>query len=78
MTSRLAAEGIGGGGSEMGTGVLPEQLHDSFSTAMAQSMWLPAAVLIVGFAASLFFARPPSQVQRGVDTDPDTADARRG
>jgi len=79
MTSRLAAEGLGGGGSsEMNTGVLPEQLHEPFSTAMAQSMWLPAAVLLVGLAASLFFARPHSQVKQPVVPESDTADATHG
>ncbi|WP_307846527.1 MULTISPECIES: MFS transporter [unclassified Rhodococcus (in: high G+C Gram-positive bacteria)] len=76
MTSRLAAEGLGGGGSsEMNTGVMPEQLHEPFSTAMAQSMWLPAAVLLVGLVASLFFARPHTQVKQPVVPESDTVDA---
>ncbi|MGV9744113.1 MFS transporter [Rhodococcus zopfii] len=78
MTSRLAAEGMGGGSSEMNAAVLPEQLHEPFATAMAQSVWLPAAVLVVGLVASLFFARPRSQLKKPADTDPDTADATHG
>ncbi|MGW0020023.1 MFS transporter [Rhodococcus sp. NPDC003382] len=79
MTSRLAAEGLGGGGSsEMNTGVMPEQLHEPFSTAMAQSMWLPAAVLLVGLGASLFFARPHTQVKQPVVPESDTVDATHG
>jgi EmrB/QacA subfamily drug resistance transporter len=74
MTSRLAAVGMGGGSSEMSAAALPEQLHEPFATAMAQSMWLPAAVLVVGLVASLFFTRPRSQRKQPAATDSDTAD----
>ncbi|EOM77360.1 hypothetical protein Rrhod_1313 [Rhodococcus rhodnii LMG 5362] len=33
-------------------------MHEPFATAMAQSIWLPAAVLVVGVVASIAFARP--------------------
>ena len=63
MQSRLAAtlpSGVGGGvpSSEAGTGPLPAFLHDGFATAMAQSMMLPAAVLVVGWVAVLCFETP--------------------
>jgi MFS family permease len=61
MQSRLAAElpGTAGAGSpESSTGTLPSALHDGFSTAMAESVLLPAAVLAVGLFAVLLFARP--------------------
>ncbi|MEV7635636.1 DHA2 family efflux MFS transporter permease subunit [Pseudarthrobacter enclensis] len=64
IQSRLAAElpsggpaGSAGEGMAMG-GTLPEFLHTGFSTAMAQSILLPAAVVLAGAAVALFFAKP--------------------
>ena len=37
---------------------LPEALHEGFSTAMGQSILLPAAVILLGAAVALFFAKP--------------------
>jgi hypothetical protein len=39
-------------------GTLPAELHSGFSTAMAQSILLPAAVILAGAAVALFFAKP--------------------
>jgi hypothetical protein len=39
-------------------GALPEPLHEGFSTAMGQSILLPAAVILLGAAVVLFFAKP--------------------
>lgn len=39
-------------------GALPPAIRDGFTTAMAHSLLLPAAVLVVGLIAVLFFARP--------------------
>jgi hypothetical protein len=39
-------------------GTLPEALHEGFSTAMGQSILLPAAVILLGAAVALFFAKP--------------------
>jgi EmrB/QacA subfamily drug resistance transporter len=66
MQARLAAElpaapgGAPGSGGEAGGfgGQLPPALHDGFSTAMGQSIMLPAAVIVLGAAVALFFARP--------------------
>lgn len=66
MQSRLAAElpaapgGTSGSGGEAGGfgGQLPPALHDGFATAMGQSIMLPAAVIVLGAAVALFFARP--------------------
>lgn len=64
IQSRLAAElpssgpgGAAGEGLAMG-GSLPEFLHAGFSTAMGQSILLPAGVILVGAAVALFFAKP--------------------
>ncbi|MGX6508838.1 MFS transporter [Rhodococcus sp. SJ-2] len=60
ITARLSANGLsgGGGGMEGMAGEIPEFVRDGFSSAMAESTLLPAAVLAVGFVASLCFARP--------------------
>lgn len=70
MQARLAAElpaagaqgepGAGGPAGEAISfgGLLPEALHQGFSTAMGQSIMLPAAVIVLGAAVALFFARP--------------------
>lgn len=79
IQSRLAAElpaGGPGGESMEFSGRLPEALHEGFSTAMGQSILLPAAVILVGAAVALFFAKPKAvngwgavsaQVHAGVD-----------
>ena len=64
IQSRLAAElpaapGGSGKASPMAFGgTLPEALHEGFSTAMGQSIMLPAAVILLGAAVALFFAKP--------------------
>ena len=66
MQARLAAElppapGASGGGAGEPVsfgGQLPDALHEGFSTAMSQSIMLPAAVIVLGAAVALFFARP--------------------
>lgn len=64
IQARLAAElpaGGPGGGAGEGmalSGGLPEALHGGFSTAMGQSILLPAGVILVGAAVALFFAKP--------------------
>lgn len=58
MQARLAVELPGASASETGVGVLPEPAREGFAAAMAQSMWLPAGVLLVGLVAVLFFHAP--------------------
>jgi EmrB/QacA subfamily drug resistance transporter len=64
IQARLAAElppapGGAGGASPMSFGgTLPPALHEGFSTAMGQSILLPAAVILIGTAVALFFAKP--------------------
>jgi EmrB/QacA subfamily drug resistance transporter len=61
IESRLAANlpaAPGGGSPEVGVAQLPEALRAGFATAMAQSLVLPAAVLLIGLVAVLAFARP--------------------
>ncbi|ABL83846.1 drug resistance transporter, EmrB/QacA subfamily [Nocardioides sp. JS614] len=61
MDARLSAEGLPpftGAGGDGGPVTLPPAVADHFSQAMATSMLLPAAVLVLGFVAVLFFERP--------------------
>ena len=46
------------GAAPAGEGVLPEFLHAGFSTAMGQSLFVPATVILIGVVAALFFAKP--------------------
>ena len=45
-------------------------LREGFSTAMGQSLLLPAAVLVVGWVAVLCFARPRYQMAPAKVADP--------
>ncbi|MBP2371013.1 DHA2 family efflux MFS transporter permease subunit [Pseudonocardia parietis] len=65
MQSRIAAlvPGAGDGGSgspetAAAGGPLPEAVRGPFADAMAQSVLLPAAVLVIGLVAVAFFATP--------------------
>ncbi|WP_241387431.1 DHA2 family efflux MFS transporter permease subunit [Rhodococcus sp. CH91] len=61
ISSRTAAQGLGemrvgeGGGAHPMDAGLPEQIADRFSTALSQSMLLPASILVVGVVASALF-----------------------
>ncbi len=58
MDARLSAQGLQTGGASAegaGGGGLPSQVYEPFSTAMSQSMLLPAAVLVLGFLSVLGF-----------------------
>ena len=56
MDARLAAEGLRFEPSEAGGGSLPDGAFAPFSEAMAQSMLLPPAILVLGLLAALAFA----------------------
>ena len=65
MQARLTAElpkqpggGSSSGGEFGAIGALPEFLHTGFTTAMAQSLLLPACIAIVGAVIVMFFAKP--------------------
>jgi len=64
MESRLAhylpamGGGAPGGEGSAAGGKLPEALHQGFSDAMADSLMLPAGVLLIGLVAALLFATP--------------------
>ena len=60
MQSRLEANlpGAGDAPGGFGQGELPAFVVEGFSQAMAQSILLPAAVILIGAAVALFFAKP--------------------
>ena len=56
ITARMTTHGLGGGVSEGGSSqALPAFLRVPFSAALSESMLLPAAVLVIGLIAVLFF-----------------------
>jgi EmrB/QacA subfamily drug resistance transporter len=58
ITARLTANGVtGGGGSYSGT-QLPSFIRAGFTTAMSQTLLLPAAIAVVGAMVVAFFAKP--------------------
>ncbi|WP_282837759.1 DHA2 family efflux MFS transporter permease subunit [Microbacterium flavum] len=57
LTANLPGAG-GGGGGEFGSGALPDAVVPGFSDAMAQSMLLPAGIMVIGVIAVLFMQRP--------------------
>ncbi|MFG1816009.1 hypothetical protein ACGFIF_19760 [Kribbella sp. NPDC049174] len=63
MESRLAhnlpaAPGGAPAGEGAMSGELPQMMHQGFSDSMAQSLMLPAAVLLLGLVAALLFVKP--------------------
>ncbi|RLP82256.1 DHA2 family efflux MFS transporter permease subunit [Mycetocola lacteus] len=53
-----AAPGGASGLSEIGGGELPVFLHEPFTTAMSQTLLLPAAIALLGALFVLFFQKP--------------------
>ena len=66
MQGRLEANlpGASQASSGFGGGTLPPFVLDGFSTAMAQSILLPASVILVGVVAVLFLRRPAALDKR--------------
>lgn len=67
ITARMSANGIDGGIDQASAGPMPEFIRDGFSTALGQSVLLPAAAAVVGVIASALFMvhksadrRPPA------------------
>ena len=76
IDARLAAEGLPAfTGTGQTGGALPPSFLDQFSDAMATSMLLPAAVLVLGLLASLAFERPRHAGDAPAPTGAASADA---
>ncbi|MCI1748795.1 MAG: MFS transporter [Acidipropionibacterium sp.] len=68
ITAHLSGPTGGHGGSGMGdAAALPESLKAPFTTAMAQTMILPAAVVLVGAVCAFFFQKPGFMTPSGSD-----------
>ncbi|WP_104167828.1 DHA2 family efflux MFS transporter permease subunit [Arthrobacter sp. SX1312] len=63
MQSRLMTNLDGGGMSATPGGALPDESKAGYALSMGQSLYLPAGVIIIGFLAALFFARPQRNTQ---------------
>lgn len=63
LQTRLAAElpGVDATAHTSSVSQLPVGIREQFATAMGQSLYLPAAVLLVGVIATLFLIRPSHQ-----------------
>ena len=57
------AGGAGGGVGPDGSG-MPEAIASGFADAMGQALWVPAAVVVIGFIAVMFFERRKPRVER--------------
>ncbi|MGF6883353.1 EmrB/QacA subfamily drug resistance transporter [Nocardia sp. GAS34] len=59
VSNRMTAQHLGGGKFSEGSGPakLPAFIVHPFSTALSQSMYLPAAILLIGVVASALFVR---------------------
>ena len=57
---------------------LPEFLREGFATAMGQSLYLPAAALLIGVVATFFFVRPAHQTVPPQVVDPHAVGADAG
>lgn len=60
----IAGGAAAGGQIQSAQGALPEALIGPFARSMGESIWLPAAILLIGVAAAMCFARPAHQVVR--------------
>ena len=67
MQNRLEANlpGAGGSTSDFAAGQLPDAVVAPFSTAMAQTLLLPAAVMAIGVVTVLFVQRPHHLTEAG-------------
>ncbi|GAC70790.1 MFS transporter [Gordonia soli] len=72
MQTRLAAElpGVSTTGHHEGGTQLPEMVRDGFASAMGQSLYLGAGVLLVGVVAALFFTAPKRSAAPGAPGGP--------
>lgn len=67
LVANLGASAGGSSSLQMGGGSLPAAAKDGFASAMAQSLLLPVAVLIIGLGATVLLKRPAHQVAARAD-----------
>ncbi|WP_353508357.1 DHA2 family efflux MFS transporter permease subunit [Intrasporangium sp.] len=61
LSTNLPGMPTGGGAIQQAGGTMPPAIADGFAAAMAESMLLPACVLLAGVFAVIFFERPGHQ-----------------
>lgn len=67
LANRLAAHlpvTPGGAGEASNLGALPDALKEPFTAAMSQTLYLPAAVIVVGAVLAYFFVKPAHLVKQ--------------
>ena len=62
LSTNLPGLPTDGGAIQRGAGAMPPAIADGFAAAMAESMLLPAFVLLAGLLAVAFFERPRHQI----------------
>lgn len=78
IAARMSAQGLGGGQvgeGGVGQGPIPEFVKDGFSTALSQSILLPAGILLIGFVASALFVRHGRSAASAPQAEPRKADS---
>ncbi|UVI37885.1 DHA2 family efflux MFS transporter permease subunit [Brevibacterium spongiae] len=65
MVGDSGAEAGQGGADASGAAAagMPDAIATGFAHAMGQSLWVPASLVIIGFAAVMFFERPKPRVR---------------
>ncbi|MEV0295226.1 DHA2 family efflux MFS transporter permease subunit [Nocardia sp. NPDC050710] len=77
IAARMTANGLGGGKvaeGGAGQGAIPEFIKDPFSSALSESMLLPAGILVIGVIASALFIRHGRSGTAGPQDEPAKAD----
>ncbi|MFQ6327245.1 DHA2 family efflux MFS transporter permease subunit [Nocardia sp. CWNU-33] len=75
VAARMTANGLHGGKVTEGAGgPVPEVVKDAFSTALGQSILLPAGILLIGVIASALFIRHGDGATAGPKSAPVEAD----
>ncbi|WP_152649751.1 DHA2 family efflux MFS transporter permease subunit [Demequina oxidasica] len=77
IAANLPAAAGSADGGEAGLGALPDALKDGFSTAMGQTLYLPAVVLVLGAVLAYFFVKP-AHMREGGGVAPQIDSARTG
>lgn len=81
IASRMTANGLGGGPvgeGGAGVGVIPDQIKEALSTALRESAFLPAIILIIGVIASALFVSHEKSNKTTPPSEPVKADSLTG
>lgn len=76
LRHHLGEQAGGAGARQAGGGSLPARVAQDFARAMGESLYLPAAVLVVGIIAALLFTNPHRRAATTRSNGDETARAR--